>query len=123
MAGLHCGFSTGYGFTYRHWVESNTFGFQATTLPLFFGSYSIINLGLTGMYNLRSNPEHRFFVWGGNHTIVANGENYVNILGAGPGIEFSGKYLTLSLQAGLGIAAPDAVAIPTGEIGLYYNIK
>lgn len=124
LFGLHAGASMGYGFAYRQWTKSNTWGFQAATFPIFFDSHSVVNIGLSGFYNLRSNFKHRFYVWAADHTLIMDGgKDALSIAGCGPGMEFSGKYLTFSLQVGCMDSFTDKIIMPTLEIGLFYNIK
>lgn len=119
--GIHAGFSTGLGLSYRHWFDNN--GIQLTFLPVFTDDLTFVSGGLTFMRSFRESKYFRFYGYLGNHYIYnteAEYEQQYNI-GIGPGFSF-GKTVRFNLQVGYGLydVFNRLNMLPTGEIGLYF---
>ena len=48
--GIHAGFTTGLGLSFRHWSEK--FGVQITAIPIKSNDFKFISGGLTAMYSI-----------------------------------------------------------------------
>ena len=119
--GIHAGFSTGLGLSYRHWFDNN--GVQLTFLPVFADDLSFVSGGLTYMHSFKESKYFRFYGYLGNHFIYnsdAENEQQYNI-GVGPGFSF-GKTVRFNLMVGYGLydVFNRLNMLPTGEIGLYF---
>jgi hypothetical protein len=131
--GMHAGFTTGLGLSFRHW--SDKFGVQITAIPIKANDFQFISAGLTGMYSLSNQKYYRFYLYLGNHILLVNNsttwdgrnvnENIYNI-GFGPGFEV-GRKVRFNIMAGYGaydlLNAPDYSLLPTIEAGLYFKLK
>ena len=130
--GIHAGFTTGLGLSFRHW--SDKLGVQLTAIPIKSNDFQFISVGLTGLYSLSNSKYHRFFLYLGNHMLISNdlisidGVNESEImynLGFGPGFEV-GKKVRFNIM--LGYAAynlnniPDYSLLPSIEMGLYFKL-
>ncbi len=138
--GGQAGFTTGLGFSYRHWF--NDFGLQISGIPIktdnmFFGS-----IGGTALYTLKNTKYIRTYLYMGAHYIYSkdtydyydyyDGTSYIyeettdieEILNIGIGPGFAvGRIVEFNLQIGYG--AYDILyefnLLPTIEIGLFYT--
>jgi len=131
--GMHAGFTTGLGLSFRHW--SDKFGVQITAIPIKANDFQFISAGLTGMYSLSNQKYYRFYLYLGNHVLLVKNtstwdgsnvnENIYNI-GFGPGFEV-GRKVRFNIMAGYGaydlLNAPDYSLLPTIEAGLYFKLK
>jgi hypothetical protein len=119
--GIHAGFTTGLGLSYRHWFNNN--GVQLTFLPVFADDLTFVSGGLTILHSFKENKYFRFYGYLGNHFIYnteAEYEQQYN-LGIGPGFSF-GKTVRFNLMVGYGLydVFNRLNMLPTGEIGLYF---
>ena len=119
--GIHAGFSTGLGLSYRHWFDNN--GVQLTFLPVLADDLTFISGGLTLMHSFKESKYFRFYGYFGNHFIYntdAENEQQYN-LGIGPGFSF-GTTVRFNLMVGYGLydVFNRLNMLPTGEIGLYF---
>jgi len=131
--GIHTGFTTGLGLSFRHWSEK--FGVQITAIPIKSNNFQFISGGLTCMYSISNNKYHRFFLYLGNHVLIHNSLNIWGDstevattkynLGFGPGFEV-GKNVRFNIMIGYGaynlLEAPDFYLLPTVEAGLYFKL-
>lgn len=133
--GVHAGFSTGVGLSYRYWP--NRLGLQITTLPVWQGSDINLFSGITALLSLKQNPTSEFFTYLGSgliyesnqytdfqsgQTITAT-DTQLNIgLGIGLRLTFL-EVFDINFQGGYGIydVTEDIRSRPTGEIGVYYR--
>lgn len=142
--GLHAGFTTGAGFSYRYWPTK--IGFQLTVLPIKMQDLTYFNFGVTGLYTVYDSKAIRVFGYFGNNvtyeksyhddynsTTDANGnyqflntrdkyERFKYNFGFGPGFGF-GSIVRFNIMAGFGFydVLEKFYILPTGEIGLYYR--
>ncbi len=124
--GIHSGFTTGVGLSYRYWSNSN-YGVQLTLLPIKTHYESFVSGGLTGLYNFHNRNFFRSFLYLGNHIMVnefAITPTYEYNAGFGAGIEF-GKVPRINLMVGYGAydITGDFLLLPTIEVGLYFDLK
>lgn len=131
--GMHAGFTTGIGLSFRHW--SNKFGVQVTAIPLKADNFQFISTGLTGLYSLSNKKYTRFYLYFGNHIMINS--LYYNYytdsydkktrynIGFGTGFEI-GKKVRFTIMAGYAAynltEAPDYYLLPTVETGLYFKL-
>ncbi len=131
--GMHAGFTTGIGLSFRHW--SNKFGVQVTAIPLKANDFQFVSAGLTGLYSLSNKKYTRFYLYLGNHLLINSSfnnwysdqnqtETRYN-LGFGTGFEV-GKKVRFNIMVGYGAYnitnAPDYYLLPTVESGLYFKL-
>lgn len=119
--GIHAGFTTGLGLSYRHWFNNN--GVQLTFLPIFTDDLTFISGGVTLLHSFKENKYFRFYGYIGNHYIYnteSDNEQQYN-LGIGPGFAF-GNTVRFNLMVGYGLydVFNRLNMLPTGEIGLYF---
>jgi len=133
--GLHAGFTTGLGLSFRHW--SNKYGVQVTAIPIKTDNIQFISAGLTGLYSIRNEKYYRHFLYLGNHLLLNQIETYYDYNGnrreeqktsynAGFGYGFEvGKNVRFNLMvgyAGYNLLETDYNLLPTAEMGLYFNL-
>ncbi|NOZ35796.1 MAG: hypothetical protein GXO80_10920 [Chlorobi bacterium] len=132
--GLHAGFTTGIGLSFRHW--SNKFGVQITAIPLKANDFKFVSAGLTGLYSLSNKKYTRFYLYLGNHLLINSSfDNWYSDqnttktrynVGFGTGFEV-GRKVRFTIMAGYGAynltEAPDYYLLPTIETGLYFKLK
>jgi hypothetical protein len=134
--GVHGGFTTGLGLSYRHWFGKT--GIQVTA-----GGYKyrgeMASGGLSLLQVFHESKSIRFYGYIGNHYFYGhtytedwdyaqqkNVKNYSYTktynIGIGPALAFSGR-VKFNLMVGYGIydVFGDFNILPTGEIGVYYN--
>jgi hypothetical protein len=137
--GAHAGFTTGLGFSYRHWFDR--FGFQVTGIPVKTNDYFFASIGATGLYSLKTTQYIRAFLYLGNHFVYqaetyesydpymgySYGEEYTSYtrqynIGFGPGFSV-GRLIEFNLMVGYGIydVGGDFNMLPAIEVGVYYN--
>jgi hypothetical protein len=130
--GMHAGFTTGLGLSFRHW--SDRYGVQITAIPIKANNFQFISGGLTGMYSLTNQKYYRFYLYLGNHILLVKNtdslygqevnENVYNV-GFGTGFEV-GRKVRFNIMAGYGgydlLNAPDYKLLPTVETGLYFKL-
>lgn len=119
--GIHAGFSTGLGLSYRHWFDNN--GIQLTFLPVFTDDLTFVSGGFSVLHSFKESKYFRFYGYLGNHIIHntdAEFETQYN-MGIGPGFSF-GKTVRFNLMVGYGLydVFNRLNMLPTGEIGLYF---
>jgi len=131
--GMHAGFTTGIGLSFRHW--SNKFGVQVTAIPLKANDFQFVSAGLTGLYSLSNKKYTRFYLYFGNHIMINSSfYNYYTDsnetktrynVGFGTGFEV-GRKVRFTLMAGYAAynltEAPDYYLLPTVETGLYFKL-
>ncbi|MFD1550885.1 hypothetical protein DNU06_05215 [Putridiphycobacter roseus] len=135
--GLHAGFTTGLGLSYRYWPKK--IGVQLTAAPQFSKNYFNIYSGLTGLLSIKKNATSEFFTYLGaslnstkdDYYVYENGTYYQNLkvdnkLNIGLGIGFRVTFLKVfdvNFQGGYGVydITKNIRSRPTGEIGLYYR--
>ena len=131
--GMHAGFTTGIGLSFRHW--SGKYGVQVTAIPLKANDFQFVSAGLTGLYSLSNKKYTRFYLYLGNHLMI-NSRFYdvytenpstktrYNV-GFGTGFEV-GRKVRFTIMAGYGgynlTEAPDYYLLPTVETGLYFKL-
>lgn len=133
--GLHAGFTTGLGLSFRHW--SNKYGVQLTAIPIKTDNIQFISAGLTGLYSIRNEKYYRHFLYLGNHLLINQVETYYDYNGnykeeqktsynAGFGYGFEvGKKVRFNLMvgyAGYNLLETDYSLLPTAEMGLYFQL-
>ncbi len=131
--GMHAGFTTGIGLSFRHW--SGKYGFQLTTIPLKADNFQFISAGVTGLYSLTNKKYTRFYLYLGNHLMInsrfydyySNSTITKTRYNAGFGIGFEvGRKVRFTVMAGYGAynltEAPDYYLLPTVETGLYFKL-
>jgi len=132
--GMHAGFTTGIGLSFRHW--SGKYGVQVTAIPLKANDFQFVSAGLTGLYSLSNKKYTRFYLYLGNHLLI-NSSFYNSYTGAnetktrynvgfGTGFEV-GRKVRFTVMLGYGgynlTEAPDYYLLPTVETGLYFRLK
>lgn len=141
--GLSAGFTTGVGFSYRHW--NNNLGFQITTIPIkieeewtdlsgirnfysnfpifLFNNKTFISLGLTGLYSLKEFSSYKVLSYLGNHFLIRE-EFVIYNVGAGLGISFE-KKIGFTLMVGYqGYDLTESFSLlPTIEVSLLYKLS
>jgi len=133
--GLHAGFTTGLGLSFRHW--SNKYGVQLTAIPIKTDDVQFISVGLTGLYSIRNEKYYRHFLYLGNHLLLNQTETYYDYNGnrreeqkttynAGFGYGFEvGRKVRFNLMIGYGgydLLVPEFKLLPTAEMGLYFEL-
>ncbi len=141
--GAQAGFTTGLGFSYRHWF--NDFGLQISGIPIKGDEFFFGSIGGTALYTLKNTKYVRTYLYLGAHYIYSKDtydayeyndyydditysyeatteiEEILNI-GFGPGFSV-GRIVEFNLQIGYG--AYDILyefnLFPTIETGLYYT--
>jgi len=135
--GIHAGFTTGFGISYRYWP--GILGLQLTITPIkideswtdimdvknffFFNeledNYKLTSLGLTALFKLHQGKKARFFSYIGNHYLITTENEYYNI-GAGFGFAVESE---VSFNIMIGYGAYDIInhlkILPTAELGIY----
>ena len=134
--GLHAGFTTGLGLSFRHW--SNNYGVQLTAIPIKTDNIQFISAGLTGLYSIKNEKYYRHFLYLGNHLLLNQTERYYDYntdkysekqkttynAGFGYGFEV-GKKVRFNLMvgyAGYNLLETDFSLLPTAEMGLYFEL-
>jgi hypothetical protein len=140
--GIHAGFTTGLGFSYRFWPGK--IGFQATLLPIktesdwtdimnvqsLYKIYGIditntkfTSFGLTALFTLDEGKKAKLFTYLGNNYIITNDHETDNI-GFGFGISIKTR-VSFNIMAGYGAfdVTRSVSYLPTIELGLYYRFK
>lgn len=139
--GIHAGFSTGVGLSYRHWLKKN--GFQLTFIPVKSDETVFLSGGLTFLHSFHQSKYVTVFGYIGNHVYyshdkyayetwndqtqsydyetVNESETHYNI-GFGPGFAF-GKTVVFNIMAGYGLydVTGSFNMLPTVEMGVYYR--
>jgi hypothetical protein len=131
--GMHAGFTTGLGLSFRHW--SDRYGVQISAIPIKANDFQFISGGLTGMYSISNQKYHRFFLYLGNHILLMDRIDYlydevendvIYNVGFGAGFEV-GRKVRFNIMAGYGgydlLNAPNYSLLPTIETGLYFKLK
>jgi len=133
--GLHAGFTTGLGLSFRHW--SDKYGVQITAIPIKTDNVQFISASLTGLYSIRNEKYYRHFLYLGNHLLINQTETYYDYNGnykeeqktsynAGFGYGFEvGKKVRFNLMvgyAGYNLLETDFSLLPTAEMGLYFEL-
>lgn len=134
--GIHAGFVTGVGLSYRYWPQK--LGFQLTALPVKTDEETFISVGVTGLYSFYESRRVRFFGYFGNHLLYMRDREYSYgytydyyeynkrteyNMGFGPGFGF-GTRVRFNIMAGYGLydVFGKLNIMPTAEIGLYYSL-
>ncbi len=131
--GMHAGFTTGIGLSFRHWSEK--YGVQVTAIPLKANDFQFVSAGLTGLYSLTNKKYTRFYLYLGNHLLINS--TYYNTyteqeetrtsynVGFGTGFEV-GRKVRFTVMAGYGgyniTDVQDYYLLPTIETGLYFKL-
>ena len=150
--GIHAGFTTGAGFSYRRWYDK--MGFQLTGLPVKTDETTFYNGAVTFLYSFKEMRYFRFYGYMGNNIVHFKGteddaqsifpdpfnNNYYDYndpnfysqrkefthynIGIGPGVSF-GKEVAFNLMVGYGFydVLGSFNMYPTAEIGLYYRFN
>jgi hypothetical protein len=150
--GIHAGFTTGVGFSYRRWYDK--FGFQITGVPVKTEETTLYNGGVTLLYSIKEKSYFRFYGYLGNNIIHFNGtedtaesifpdpfnNDYYDYddpdfynrrkkfthynIGFGPGVSF-GKEVAFNIMVGYGLydVFGSFNMYPTAELGLYYRFN
>lgn len=132
--GIHAGFTTGIGLSFRHW--SNKFGVQVTAIPLKANDFKFVSAGLTGLYSMSNKNYTRFYLYFGNHILInssfynyytdSNDTKIRYNVGFGTGFEV-GKKVRFTIMAGYAAynltEVPNYYLLPTVETGLYFKLK
>jgi hypothetical protein len=136
--GAQAGFTTGVGFSYRHWFDR--FGLQVAGIPIKTSDYFFGSIGVTGLYTLKNSKYIRAYLYLGNHYIYTYDEyetwdinsssagntiketNQQYNVGFGPGFSV-GRIVEFNLMIGYGLydITGELNMLPTGEIGLYFT--
>jgi hypothetical protein len=122
--GLHAGFTTGLGFSYR--FMPNKFGFQFTTAPFFNTrtENNFLSLGASVLYKFFETRKTDLFGYLGNHYISTTFNDPIYNIGVGAGINlYASKFFYFSFQAGYGIYSVNDFPFSnlTGEFGVYFK--
>jgi len=131
--GMHAGFTTGTGLSFRHW--SGKYGVQLTAIPLKANDFQFVSAGLTGLYSLSNKKYTRFYLYLGNHLLINS--SFYNLydnqsetktrynVGFGTGFEV-GRKVRFTIMAGYAgynlTEAPEYYLLPTVETGLYFKL-
>jgi hypothetical protein len=150
--GIHAGYSTGVGFSYRRWFDK--LGIQITGVPVKTDETTLYNGGVTFLYSIKELSYFRFYGYLGNNIIHFKGSegthesifpdpfnnNDYNFddpdfndqhlefthynIGIGPGVSF-GKEVAFNIMVGYGLydVLGSFNMYPTAEIGLYYRFN
>ena len=121
--GLHAGFTTGLGLSYRYWPRR--LGIQATFLPIFGNDNQFISLGLSGLLMLKDDTNVNFFTYVGNHWIFRDDRDTQWNLGLGPGLKFIvSDELSIDVMAGYALydVNDGLTSSVTAELGFYYRL-
>ncbi len=130
--GVHAGFTTGVGFSFRYWMSK--YGVQITAIPIITEDETIISTGISVLYNLAERKNSRMFLYFGNHIYYnkyyydyyneSYDEDLIYNIGFGGGFEI-GKYPKINVQAGYAVynLTNEIRALPTVELGLYFDIR
>ena len=131
--GMHAGFTTGLGLSFRHW--ENKYGIQITAIPIKTDYEQFISAAITGLYSFSKKKYTRFYLYLGNHVIIDdsyyNNDTGLNEtrtkynIGFGTGFEV-GKNVKFTVMAGYGaydITSSSYMLLPTAEIGLYFKLR
>lgn len=136
--GVHAGFSTGLGISYRYWP--GIIGVQATILPIktddnwtdilgakdqfliddIYGeSGSFTSLGLTALITMKQGTKGKLFSYLGNHYIITDHDEKYN-LGLGFGLAVESR-VSFNFMLGYGAydVTGDYLLLPTSELGIY----
>lgn len=119
--GVHTGYTTGIGLSYRYWPKK--IGVQATLLPAKRNDQYFYSMALTGYYTLKQKKYIQTYLYLGNHLVINQIDDEYNI-GFGYGFAL-GTVVTFNFMAGYGLYdVYDTFSVfPTFEIGLYYKLK
>ncbi len=134
--GIHAGFTTGLGLSFRHWSEK--FGVQITAIPIKSNDFKFISGGLTAMYSITNQKYHRFFLYLGNHVLIYDDlidfddlfynevtTEYKYNIGFGPGFEV-GRNVRFNIMVGYGaynlLEPSEYKLLPAVEMGLYFKL-
>ncbi len=128
--GMHAGFTTGLGISYRYW--GGKAGVQVSALPLKIKDFQFMSGAVTGLLSLSNKKYTRFYLYLGNHVIYKTSDfeikdDYDLIYNAGFGAGFEvGRKVRFNLMAGFGgynlLDKKDYSLFPTIETGLYFKI-
>ena len=129
--GVHAGFSTGIGLSYRHWFKKP--GFQLTLLPVKTEKQTFISAGASLLYTLKETKHIRAYLYLGNHLLMYDRKSEFHFndeerkdteynMGFGPGFSF-GSVVAFNIMFGYGFydITDKLYMYPTIEIGLYYK--
>lgn len=122
--GLHAGFTTGLGFSYRFFP--NKIGVQLTTAPFFNTrtQSNFLSLGGSILFKFFETRKTDFFGYLGNHYISRTSSDPIYHLGIGTGLNlYASRFFYFSFQVGYGIY--NVTNLPssnlTGEFGMYFK--
>lgn len=132
--GIHAGFTTGVGFSYRHWMSK--YGVQITALPVIAEDETFVSVGITVLYSLTERKNFRSFLYFGSAVYYNKYQTYYSTFdkeyleeyhyntGFGGGIEI-GKYPKINIQVGYAAhnLTGKVLALPTIEVGFYFDIR
>jgi len=135
--GLHIGFTTGMGLSFRHWIDK--YGVQITAIPVKTDYFQFISAGLTGMYSVKNEKYYRHFLYFGNHFLLNQNKRQYNYVtdeyeneviktsynaGFGYGFEVGRKvrFNAMVGYAGYDLLVPEFKLLPTIEMGLYFSL-
>jgi hypothetical protein len=122
--GLHAGFTTGLGFSYRFMPKK--LGLQLTTAP-FFNTRSqdnFLSLGASVLYKFFETRKTDLFGYVGNHYISTTFSDPIYNVGVGAGLNlYASRFFYFSFQAGYGVYSINNFPFSnlTGEFGLYFK--
>jgi hypothetical protein len=134
--GIHAGFVTGLGLSYRHWFQDA--GIQMTILPVKTQDFTFVSSGFSFLYAMHRTKYIMVYAYLGNHyyynehdediynpntglyetdKVIESGYN----IGFGPGFAF-GKVVRFNIQFGYGFhdVTDEFNLYPTGEMGVYF---
>lgn len=124
--GVHAGFTTGFGFSYRYWIPEG-YGVQLTALPIKTDYVEFVSVGVTGLRCISNGRIVRSFAYLGNHLLwdrYNSMQRFQYNAGLGFGMEF-GLYPKFNIMLGYGgYNIPGELwLIPTIEAGFYFDFN
>ncbi len=119
QVGIHAGFTSGIGISYRYWPDK--LGMQITFIPIKSDEKTFVSLGVTGLLTLKEKKYFKPFLYLGNHYVYTREDQEYNI-GIGPGFSV-GSIVRFNFMMGYGFydVLETFNTFPTMEIGVYYK--
>ncbi len=122
--GLHAGFTTGLGFSYRFFPKK--LGFQLTAAPFFNTrtQRNFLSLGGSILYKFIETRKTDFFGYLGNHYISITNNDPIYNMGIGTGLNlYASRFFYFSFQVGYGVYNINNLPSSnlTGEFGMYFK--
>lgn len=122
--GLHAGFTTGLGFSYR--FMPNKLGAQFTIAPFFNTrtQNNFLSVGVSVLYKFFETRKTDFFGYLGNHYISTTNSDPIYNMGIGTGLNlYASRFFYFSFQVGYGVYNVNNLPSSnlTGEFGIYFK--